>query len=188
MISPEQANISQAAEQMQFAADFNRNLDDREKREAATKLDDLVGSTLEKFKDRVCRLTRPSVEENIDEYLSLLLRVSQEDGSYINIGVKSALSVDGTRSRKIYVWESRSNRGGEYHLYYIEGNQVLRFDKDFSKPKTPQIVLDNNKPSAYRRLTVQEEEKMGVNRQPVGADEIDKLAELLESAEPDKSF
>ena len=41
MTSPEKTNTSQAAEQMTFAADFDHNLSDQEKREAAAKLDAL---------------------------------------------------------------------------------------------------------------------------------------------------
>ena len=33
-----------------------------------------------------------------------------------------------------------------------------------------------------------EEQQMGLNRQPVGVDEINKLAKLLESAEPRKLY
>lgn len=162
MTSPEQTNISQAAEQMTFAADFNRNLSDQEKREAATKLDDLVGSTLEKFQDQVNDWSYFEANEDIDEVLSLPLEVPQEDRSSVDIVVKSTLSTDGIRSREIRVQEFKGIRGGKCHRYYIEGGQALRFDEDLSKSeRTP-----------------------GINHQPVGVDEIDKLAELLESADP----
>lgn len=185
MTSPEQTNISQAAEQITFAADFNRNLDDQEKRETATKLDDLVGSTLEKFQDQVNDWSHLKIHNDKKEYLSLLLRVPQEDGSYLSIGVESKLSTDGARSREIDVHEMRSNGGGEYHRYYIEDGQALRFDKDFSEPKkTPSVFDENTGLHMIRDLTLQEEKDMGINHQPVGVDEIDKLAELLESAVP----
>lgn len=187
MTSPEQTNISQAAEQMTFAADFKCDLDDQEKQEAAKKLDDLVGSTLEKFQNQVHDWSHLDVNKNKDEYLSLSLRVPQEDGSYVSIGVESTLSTDGIRSREISVQEMRGIRGGEYHRYYIEDGQVLRFDDDPSKPKRTPVVFDENIRSyIIRGLTLQEEKDRGINHQPVGVNEINKLAELLESAVPDE--
>ena len=189
MASPEQTNISQAAEQMTFAADFNRNLDDQEKQEAAAKLDDLVGSTLKRYQDQVNDWSHLNINKDKKECLSLSLQVPQEDESYLSISVKSELSTDNTRSREIGVQEMRSNGGGEYHGYYIEDGQVLRFDKDFSKPKRAPSVFDKNTgASIIRDLTLQEEKDRGINHQPVGADEINKLAELLESAKPVKLY
>lgn len=186
MTSPEQTNISQAAEQMTFAADFNRNLDNKEKREAAKKLDALVGSTLERFQDQVNDWSYLKINKDKKECLSLLLYVPQEDGSYLSIRVDSELSTDNTRSREISVHEVRNDRGGEYHRYYIEDGQALRFDKDFSKPeRTPRVFDKSTGVCIMRNLTLQEEKAMGINHQPVGVDEIDKLAELLESAVPD---
>lgn len=191
MTSPEQTNISQAAEQMTFAADFNRNLDDQEKREAAEKLDDLVGSTLEKFPRHVKSWTNINPEKIQD--LSLLLSVPQEDGSSITVSVRSEFSVDNTRFREISVQEIRNDRGGEYHRYYIEDGQALRFDKDFSKPDDLGLPMELSVEAIKRSIDICKnqlendrlEKEMGINRQPVGIDEIDKLAELLESAVPD---
>ena len=182
MTSPEKTNISQAAEQMTFAADFDHNLSDQEKLEAAKKLDDLVESTLEKFRDGVNDWSNLKINDDKKEYLSLFLQVPQEDGSYLSIRVKSELSTDNTRSREIGIQEMRGIRGGEYHRYYIEDGQdgqdgqVLRFDSDFSKSARTE----------FERPSLQEEKDRGINHQPVGVNEIDKLAELLESAEPYK--
>lgn len=189
MTSPEQTNISQAAEQMTFAADFNRNLDDQEKQEAAAKLDDLVGSTLKRYQDQVNDWSRLNIDKDKKECLSLSLQAPQEDGSYLSISVKSELSTDNTRSREIGIQESKNPGGGKYHRYYIEGDQVLRFDNDFSKPERTQSVFDENTGRfIMRNLTLQEEKDRGINHQPVGVDEIHKLAELLESAEPVKLY
>ncbi len=189
MTSPEKTNTSQAAEQMTFTADFDHNLSDQEKREAAAKLDALVGSTLKRYQDQVNDWSHLNINKDKKECLSLSLQVPQEDGSYLYIGVESKLSTDGISSREINVQEMRSNGGGEYHGYYIEDGQVLRFDKDFSKPKRAPSVFDKNTGvSIIRDLTLQEEKDRGINHQPVGVDEINKLAELLESAEPVKLY
>lgn len=128
--------------------------------------------------------SRLNIDKDKKGCLSLLLQAPQEDGSYLSISVKSELSTDNTRSREIGVQEMRSNGGGEYHGYYIEDGQVLRFDKDFSKPKRAPSVFDKNTGvSIIRDLTLQEEKDRGINHQPVGVEEINKLAELLESDE-----
>lgn len=187
MTSPEQTNVSQAAEQMTFAADFDHNLSDQEKREAAEKLDNLVESTLERFQDQVYDWSHLEVNEDMDEYLSLSLEVPQEDRSSVDIVVRSTLSTDGIRSREISVQEFRGIRGGKCHRYYIEDGQALRFDDDSSKPKRTPVVFDENIRSyIIRDLTLQEEKDRGINHQPVGVYEIGKLAELLESAVPDE--
>lgn len=189
MTSPEKTNISKAAEQMTFAADFKRDLDDQEKQEAAKKLDDLVKSTLEKFRDQVNDWSHLKINKDKKEYLSLMLQVPQEDGSSVGIRVESTLSNDGIRSGEISVDDSRELGVGEYHRYYIEDGQVLRFDNDFSKPKrTPSVFDENTGGFIIRDLTLQEEKDRGINHQPVGVDEIDKLAALLESAVPDKQY
>ena len=169
MTSPEKTNISKAAEQMTFAADFDHNLSDKEKRKAAVKLDKLVESILEKFPDHVYDWSHLEANKDMDEDLSLFLQVPQEDRSSVDIVVRSTLSTDGIRSREISVAESRGIIDRKRHSYYIEGGQALRFDEDFSK-------LDD--------LGFPMELSVDINRRPVGVDEIDKLAELLGSAEP----
>ena len=155
----------------------------------------MIKSTLEKFRDRVNDWSNLKINDDKKEYLSLFLQVPQEDGSYLSIHVKSESSTDNTRSREISVQEMRGIRGGEYHGYYIEDGQdgqdgqVLRFDDDPSKPKRTPAVFDKNTGLfMMRNLTLQEEKDRGINHQPVGVDEIDKLAELLKSAVPDKRY
>lgn len=188
MTSPEKTNISKAAEQMTFAADFDHNLSDQEKRKAAEKLNDLIKSTLKRFPDHVDDLSRPDTYESMDmsmdmdKYLSLLLQVPQEDGSSVTINIKST----GIGSGRISITEFRGYGVGECHRYSTEGGQVLRSDDDLSESERIGLLPVLVSVLERKRTSLQEERDRGINYQPVGVDEIDKLAELLKSAVPYK--
>ena len=185
---------SEAAKQIEFVAEgFNPELPTKEKLEAAAKFDGLVQSTFLRFAGDVKTYDfNHSMESMLD------LELSQKDGSVVSICVRSESRDNGPKSRGI----SLEGKGvGEYHWYYIEDDFVLRHDGNTSLSSMEEEdddfddEIDMSGDEAYKyaveaRNEIEndklEEQQMGLNRQPVGVDEINKLAKLLESAEPCK--
>ena len=185
---------SEAAKQIEFVAEgFNPELPTKEKLEAAAKFDGLVQSTFLRFAGDVKTYDfNHSMESMLD------LELSQKDGSVVSICVRSESRDNGPKSRGI----SLEGKGvGEYHWYYIEDDFVLRHDGNTSLSSMEEEdddfddEIDMSGDEAYKyaveaRNEIEndklEEQQMGLNRQPVGVDEINKLAKLLESAEPRK--
>ena len=190
---------SRAAERMQFAEDFDRSLGGAEKLEAAAKFDDVVQSTLLRFANSVETRDHDIVSPGRVES-RLLLTIPQEDGSSISASVESGLFDDGTEGREIHVEEVREDGYvRKFHRYYLKDGWVLRYNVDdvYEKGRYWPSMPSELSEQALRQLidylenerkNSELERQFGLNDQPVGADEIDKLAELLESAEPDKSF
>ena len=194
---PNNTHSSEAAKQMEFAEGFNPELATGEKLWAAAKFNDLVQSTLLRFAgDAKTYDFNHSMESMLD------LELSQKDGSVVSICVRSESRDNGPKSRGI----SLEGKGvGEYHWYYIEDDFVLRYDDNTSlssmeeedddddeiytsgdevyKHAVKALLEARNKIENYKL-----EQQMGLNRQPVGVDEISKLAKLLESAEPRKPY
>ena len=187
---------SEAAKQIEFVAEgFNPELPTKEKLEAAAKFDGLVQSTFLRFAGDVKTYDfNHSMESMLD------LELSQKDGSVVSICVRSESRDNGPKSRGI----SLEGKGvGEYHWYYIEDDFVLRHDSNTSLSSMEEEdddfddEIDMSGDEAYKyaveaRNEIEndklEEQQMGLNRQPVGVDEINKLAKLLESAEPRKLY
>ena len=193
--------LSQAAEQMQFAEDFDRSLGGAEKLEAAAKFDDVVESTLLQFADSVKTYDHDIVSPGRVES-RLLLTIPQEDRSSISASVESVLFDDGTEGREIHVQEVRENGyGRKFHRYYLKDGWVLRHDVDdmYEKGRCSPSMPSELSEQALRQLidysenerkNSELERQFGLNDQPVGVDEINKLAELLESesVRPDRYF
>ena len=190
---PNNTRSSEAAKQMEFAEGFNPELTTEEKLRAAKEFDDLVQSTFLRFAGDVKTYDfNHSMESMLD------LELSQKDGSVVSICVRSESRDNGPKSRGI----SLEGKGvGEYHWYYIEDDFVLRHDGNTSLSSMEEEdddfddEIDMSGDEAYKyaveaRNEIEndklEEQQMGLNRQPVGVDEINKLAKLLESAEPRK--
>jgi hypothetical protein len=195
---PDNTHSSEAAKQMEFVVEgFNPELPTKEKLEAAAKFDGLVQSTLLRFAGDAKTYDRIAVDGSHSMESTLGLELSRKDGSVVSICVLSK-SRDSSKSRGI----SLEDKGaGEYHWYYIEDDFVLRYDDNTSlssmeeedddddeiytssdevyKHAVKALLEARNKIENYKL-----EQQMGLNRQPVGVDEINKLAELLESAEP----
>jgi len=187
---------SEAAKQIEFVAEgFNPELPTKEKLEAAAKFDGLIQSTFLRFAGDVKTYDfNHSMESMLD------LELSQKDGSVVSICVRSESRDNGPKSRGI----SLEGKGvGEYHWYYIEDDFVLRHDGNTSLSSMEEEdddfddEIDMSGDEAYKyaveaRNEIEndklEEQQMGLNRQPVGVDEINKLAKLLESAEPRKLY
>ena len=193
---PNNTHSSEAAKQMKSVAEgFNPELTTEEKIRAAAEFEGLVQSTFLRFAGDVKTYDfNHSMESMLD------LELSQKDGSVVSICVRSESRDNGPKSRGI----SLEGKGvGEYHWYYIEDDFVLRHDGNTSLSSMEEEdddfddEIDMSGDEAYKyaveaRNEIEndklEEQQMGLNRQPVGVDEINKLAKLLESAEPRKLY
>ena len=126
----------------------------------------------------------------------VLLEIPQKDGSYILVSVESALLDNGDKERSISIMEW--NEGiKETHDYYIEDDQVLRYDdniaersRELKRVLRPEgIIIIRMVDRCNDEIENDKlEQQMGLNRQPVGVEEVHKLAKLLESAEPRKPY
>lgn len=196
---PNNTHSSEAAKQMEFAAEgFNPNLTTEEKIRAAVEFDDLVQSTLLRFAGDAKTYDHTVLEDRVESIIPL--EIPQEDGSYVLISVESALLDNGYKKRSVRITES-DGRDKETHHYYIEDDQVLRYDNNLAeRPRELKGALrpeESISIEGIKRMIDEYkneiendklEQQMGLNRQPVGVDEINKLAELLESAEPRKPY
>lgn len=196
---PNNTHSSEAAKQMEFAAEgFNPNLTTEEKIRAAVEFDDLVQSTLLRFAGDAKTYDHTVLEDRVESIIPL--EIPQEDGSYVLISVESALLDNGYKKRSVRITES-DGRDKETHHYYIEDDQVLRYDNNLAeRPRELKGALRPEESISIEGIKrmIDEckneiendklEQQMGLNRQPVGVDEISKLAKLLESAEPRKPY
>lgn len=195
---PNNTHSSEAAKQIEFVAEgFNPELPTKEKLEAATKFDDLVWSTLLRFAGDAKTYDLNAMDGSHSMESTLDLELSQKDGSVVSICVRSESRDNGSKSRGISL---KDRDTGEYHWYYIEDDFVLRYDDNTSLSSMEEDdddfdEIDMSGDEAYKhavkalleaRNKIENgklEQQMGLNRQPVGVEEINKLAELLESAE-----
>ena len=191
---PNNTHSSEAAKQMEFAEGFNLELTTEEKLRAAKEFDDLVQLTLLRFAGDAETYNHTLSMDRVES--QVLLEIPQKDGSYIWVRVESALLDNGDKERSISITELDEG-SKETHDYYIEDDQVLRYDDNIAKRsrELKRVLLSEviiimrmvdrcNDEIENDKL----EQQMGLNRQPVGVDEINKLAELLESAEPRKPY
>ena len=193
---PNNTHNSEAAEQMKFAEGFDPELTTEEKLQAAAEFGDLVWLTLLRFAGDAKTYDHTVVTDGIKS--SILLEIPQEDGSCVLVEVESATLDNGDEERSIRIIELD---GGdkERHHYYIEDDQVLRYDDNLAersrelrgalRPEESISIEGIRRALDMCRNEVENyklEQQMGLNRQPVGVEEIGKLAELLESAEPRK--
>ena len=194
---PNNTHSSEVAKQMEFAEGFNPDLTTEEKIRAAAEFDDLVQSTLFSFAGDVRTYDHTVLTDRVES--SILLEIPQEDGSRVLVSVESALLDSGDKKRFMSITES-DERDKETHHYYIEDDQVLRYDSNLAeRPRELREVLRPESISIEGikraldecRNEIENgklEQQMGLNRQPVGVEEISKLAELLESAKPRKLY
>ena len=187
---PNNTRSSEAAKRMEFAEGFNSELTTKEKLQAAAEFDDLVWLTLLRFAGDAKTYDHTESMDRVES--QVLLEIPQKDGSYILVSVESALLDNGDKERSISImeWDEGSK---ETHDYYIEDDQVLRYDDNIAeRSRELKRVLRSEVIIIMRMVdrcndeieNDKLEQQMGLNRQPVGVDEINKLAELLESAEP----
>ena len=195
---PNNTHSSEAAKQMEFAEGFNPELATEEKIRAAVEFDDLVQSTLLSFAGDAKTYDHTVFTDRVES--SILLEIPQEDGSRVSVRVESALLDSGDKKRSIRITES-DERDKEMHDYYIEDDQVLRYDNNLAerprelrgalRPEESISIEGIKRALDMCRNEVENyklEQQMGLNRQPVGVEEISNLAELLESAKPRKLY
>lgn len=195
---PNNTYSSEAAKQMEFAEGFNPELATEEKIRAAVEFDDLVQSTLLSFAGDAKTYDHTVFTDRVES--SILLEIPQEDGSRVLVSVESALLDSGDKKRSIRITES-DERDKEMHDYYIEDDQVLRYDNNLAeRPRELRGALRPEESISIEGIKrmIDEckneiendklEQQMGLNRQSVGVEEISKLAELLESAKPRKLY
>ena len=186
---PNNTHSSEAAKQMEFAEGFNLELTTEEKLRAAKEFDDLVQLTLLRFAGDAETYNHTLSMDRVES--QVLLEIPQKDGSYIWVRVESALLDNGDKERSISITELDEG-SKETHDYYIEDDQVLRYDDNIAKRsrelkrvlRSEVIIIMRMVDRCNDEIENDKlEQQMGLNRQPVGVDEINKLAELLESAE-----
>lgn len=191
---PNNTHSSEAAKQMEFAGEFNPKLPTEEKLRAAAEFDDLVQLTLLRFAGDAETYNHTLSMDRVES--QVLLEIPQKDGSYIWVRVESALLDNGGKERSISITELDEG-SKETHDYYIEDDQVLRYDDNIAKRSRKlggalrpeeSISIEGIKRmiDEYKNEIENDklEQQMGLNRQPVGVEEVHKLAKLLESAEP----
>ena len=191
---PNNTRSSEAAKQMEFAEGFNSELTTKEKLQAAAEFDDLVWLTLLRFAGDAKTYDHTESMDRVES--QVLLEIPQKDGSYILVSVESALLDNGDKERSISImeWDEGSK---ETHDYYIEDDQVLRYDdniaersRELKRVLRPEgIIIMRMVDRCNNEIENDKlEQQMGLNRQPVGVEEVRKLAKLLESAEPRKPY
>ena len=189
---PNNTYSSEAAKQMEFAEGFNLELTTEEKLRAAKEFDDLVWLTLFRFAGDAKTYDHTESMDRVES--QVLLEIPQKDGSYILVSVESALLDNGDKERSISITELDEG-SEETHDYYIEDDQVLRYDDNIAKRsrelkrvlRPEGIIIIRMVDRCNNEIENDKlEQQMGLNRQPVGVDEISKLAKLLESARPRK--
>lgn len=191
---PDNTHSSEAAKQMEFAEGLNPELTTEEKLRAAVEFDDLVWLTLLRFAGDAKTYDHTESMDRVES--QVLLEIPQKDGSYILVSVESALLDNGDKERSISIMEW--NEGSkETHDYYIEDDQVLRYDdniaersRELKRVLRPEGVIIMRMVDRCNNEIENDklEQQMGLNRQPVGVEEISKLAKLLEPAEPRKLY
>ena len=195
---PNNTHSSEAAKRMEFAEGSDPELTTEEKIRAAKKFGDLVLSTFLRFAGDAKTYDHIVVPDGIKS--SVPLEIPQEDGSRVLVKVESATLDNGDEERSVRIIESA---GGdkENHHYYIEDDQVLRYDDNVAelsrelsgvlRPEESISIKGMKRALDMCRNEVENrklEQQMGLNSQPVGVEEMSKLAKLLESAEPRKLY
>ena len=196
---PNNTYSSEAAKRMKFAEGFNPELTNKEKSQAAAKFNGLVQSTLLGFAGDVITDGHTTLTDRAES--NVYLEIPQEDGSCVLVSVRSATLDNGGEERSISITES-DEVNKETHNYYIEDDQVLRYDGNVADnvaerrklrgalhPEESISIKGIKRALDMCRNEIENgklEQQMGLNRQPVGVEEVYKLAKLLESAEPRK--
>ena len=128
---PNNTHSSEAAKQMKSVAEgFNPELTTEEKIRAAAEFEGLVLSTFLRFAGDAITYDHIVVPDGIKS--SVPLEIPQEDGSRVLVKVESATLDNGDEERSVRIIESA---GGdkESHHYYIEDDQVLRYDDNVAE-------------------------------------------------------
>lgn len=176
------------------------SLTDAEKLEAGKKLRELVDEILLRFHGDVKEYNGTIIQG--EKQLSILLEVPV-GGEVVLAAVKSSYrEKEGATSAEIHITEQQNGRDSRRYRYHIDPEtdyEVLRYDIDDARgyarmaehtlkridfrSDTALTDINFNISALKNALENQRLEKqMGVNDQPVGPEEIDKLRHFLEDA------
>ena len=177
-----------------FGNPERESLTDAEKMEAAYKLSALVDDLLLRFADSVYvnKFDYPGSNNGRDSSLGLRLPLGDDDELTIQVG---SYSNDKEDMRKYIMLDN-----GRYRYHMESQDEVLRYDLNtdavervapLPSPSRIRISGDNLRSRLEDDMArldndiknQQLERRLGVNDQPVGPYEIDKLTQLLEGAE-----
>jgi len=155
------------------------SLTDAEKMEAAYKLSALVDDLLLRFADSVYvnKFDYPGSNNGRDSSLGLRLPLGDDDELTIQVG---SYSNDKEDMRKYIMLDN-----GRYRYHMESQDEVLRYDlnTDVARDNFKSSLEDDMARLENDMKNQQLEKQLGVNDQPVGPGEIDKLTQLLEGAE-----
>lgn len=155
------------------------SLTDAEKMEAAYKLSALVDDLLLRFADSVYvnKFDYPGSNNGRDSSLGLRLPLGDDDELAIQVG---SYSNDKEDMRKYIMLDN-----GRYRYHMESQDEVLRYDlnTDVARDNFKSSLEDDMARLENDMKNQQLEKQLGVNDQPVGPGEIDKLTQLLEGAE-----
>ena len=159
----------------------------------------MVDDILLKFADKVT--VYDHTVQTDTRMATLLLKPKLDDGSALTISVNAYARDDGSAKKEISVQEiDQGHKGRKYHRYHADTeDQVLRFDRadmyehvqsrkdelitPLTSPAVAVAALEQKIASLHNEMAnAKLEQDMGLNDQPVGADEIQQLADLIETA------
>ena len=162
-----------------FGNPERESLTDAEKMEAAYRLSALVDDLLLRFADSVYvnKFDYPGSNNGRDSSLGLRLPLGDDDELAIQVG---SYSNDKEDMRKYIMLDN-----GRYRYHMESQDEVLRYDlnTDVARDNFKSSLEDDMARLENDMKNQQLEKQLGVNDQPVGPGEIDKLAQLLEGAE-----
>lgn len=147
--------------------------------EAAYRLSALVDDLLLRFADSVYvyKFDYPGSNNGRDSSLGLRLPLGDDDELAIQVG---SYSNDKEDMRKYIMLDN-----GRYRYHMESQDEVLRYDlnTDVARDNFKSSLEDDMARLENDMKNQQLEKQLGVNDQPVGPGEIDKLTQLLEGAE-----
>lgn len=154
-------------------------LTNKEQKQAASAFNDLVHETLYRFEDKVRVYDGAAARPyDVDAMLFLSGPVAK-DGAHVNIRVRSRKDGSGREEREISLQQIVDGRGRDSYRYYMDSNDCVRRANQGDLYAQINHLDYSSGPKRNQR----EQEKLGVNFQPVSTKEIAALRQLIEAAE-----
>ena len=162
-------------DQPRLIDNITQGIDKEGQLEPAVRFNQVIQSTLHRFPDYINRDKKPDRSESFSSKLGLT--IPQEGKPPLSVHIESTIFADNKTKRQISVQEWREDgTPAAFQRYYQKGDDVLQCDVDDMSKRASLLSGPESEISEQ------------VIDQPVGIDEINKLAELLESAKPVKSY
>lgn len=157
-------------DQPRLIDDTTQGIDEERQLEPAVRFNQVIQSTLYRFSDYVNRDKKPDRSESFSSKLDLT--IPQEGKPPLSVHIESTIFADKKTKRQISVQEWREDGiTAAFKRYRQKGDDVLQCDVDDMSKRASLLSGSESEISEQ------------VIDQSVGIDEINKLAELLESAE-----